>query len=74
MTPKYCRQCSIRVFGEDLEYFKKKGRYSEKDQFYYTCEGCGYTKMDHLGNCLICKDCSEKGKIVIHTEKSHEFR
>ena len=60
----FCRQCSLQLFGEDFkdlaglvteEQFKEKHLVS-----LVICEGCGYTEVNHLGECMI-DDCLEKG-------------
>lgn len=59
---EFCRQCSIRVFGEDMRDFVGITRASHTKRGTYAlviCEGCGPTSVDHEGVC-VSPECDEK--------------
>lgn len=59
---KYCRQCSLKLFGVDNRDFVDvitEEMVTEEDVPIVTCEGCGQIKVDPQGNC-ITKDCLEQ--------------
>lgn len=59
----FCRQCSVRVFGEDSKDFD--GLCQPEDLQLVLCEGCGYIWADHTGKCLgNCLEPTHGGKIV----------
>lgn len=47
----FCRQCSLRIFGEDHQDFVnpalKPGMIAR-----IMCEGCGTAVVDHVGSCM----------------------
>lgn len=54
----YCKQCSIKYFGEDFE--EHKGHCEEGRMFPVLCEGCGPIYVNHLGECVSPCHCEEK--------------
>lgn len=51
----FCRQCAIETFGVDagdLRGLNKPEVLSGTTGFPTICEGCGYTYVDHMGQCL----------------------
>ncbi len=51
----FCRQCAIEDFGEDvgdLRGLNKEDTLAEDCGFSVICEGCGYTVVDHAGQCI----------------------
>jgi hypothetical protein len=51
----FCRQCSIDTFGEDFEDLKGFTTESDSKNGFFVdvlCEGCGATRVDHLGECI----------------------
>lgn len=65
MMADFCRQCSIELFTEDYEDLA--GLTTEEDTIknifaYVVCEGCGYTYVDHKGNCVNPYCISSHGK------------
>lgn len=60
----FCRQCAIELFGVDagdLRGINKGETVPGTRGFLTICEGCGYTVVDHMGQC-IADDCLEAGK------------
>ena len=58
----FCRQCSIREFGEDtgdLRGLTTREAWAEGKAAVVLCEGCGPCQVDPEGNC-ISDDCHEK--------------
>lgn len=56
----FCKQCSEKNFGED--YKDMAGLCTEEDtkkglSVPVLCEGCGYTYVNHLGECV--GECNE---------------
>jgi len=52
---KFCRQCSIRLFGEDSRDFaglSTKEDTGKGDFPVVLCEGCGLIQVDHIGKCV----------------------
>lgn len=59
----FCKQCSIKLFGEDHKDLAgfSKSHHTVKNMFCAAlCEGCGPIQVDHEGAC-VSKDCSERG-------------
>ena len=59
----FCRQCSIRIFGEDYHDLAKittPEDWTQGKSAVVLCEGCGPIQVDPEGNC-ISKDCLEHG-------------
>ena len=59
----FCKQCSIREFGEDYEDHKGLSTLeNDKEGLYPTviCEGCGVIQVNSEGQC-ISPDCLENG-------------
>lgn len=62
---EFCKQCSIKNFGEDLKDLSglslpedtKKGLFP-----IVLCEGCGATQVDHEGNCVSIDCFAKHGK------------
>lgn len=62
----FCRQCAIELFefdSGDLRGLHKTLDLSVGHGFGVICEGCGYTNVDHMGQCVsdFCL-CSENPK------------
>lgn len=60
----FCRQCAIDTFGFDSGDLRglSKGEVLNVSQGFATiCEGCGYTSVDHMGQC-VANNCLEAGK------------
>ena len=48
----FCKQCSIRIFGEDfhdLAGLITEEQYKEGITAQVLCEGCGFVSVNHLG-------------------------
>jgi len=58
----FCKQCSLRIFGEDyreLAGITKVEDWAEEKACVVLCEGCGPIQVDPEGNC-VSKDCLER--------------
>lgn len=56
----FCRQCSIDLWGkdtQDLMGINKETELEEGAGFVVICEGCGFIRVDHAGQCLGDSDC-----------------
>lgn len=48
----FCKQCSIKLFREDMKDLANLGPL-EKDYYHVVlCEGCGPTLVDETGSCI----------------------
>jgi hypothetical protein len=59
---EYCKQCSIRIFGEDTGEMAGLSTSEDTNNGMYAqalCEGCGPTLVDHEGTCRYI-DCLHK--------------
>jgi hypothetical protein len=60
----FCRQCALELWGEDQEDLAHfgKGKPPLEPGYGYPCicEGCGYIRVNDLGECLE-DDCLRKG-------------
>lgn len=51
----YCKQCSIKWFGEDFHDLAGMSTAEDTRKGMYAvviCEGCGYVLVDHEGTCV----------------------
>lgn len=57
----FCKQCSIRLFGEDFGDFSGLSIKDDTDNKLFPvvlCEGCGPIQVDHTGSC-VSENCLE---------------
>lgn len=51
----FCKQCSMELFGEDnrdLAGLNNDIELKKDEGFVVICEGCGYTLVNHEGECI----------------------
>ena len=60
----FCRQCSIRIFGEDFKELAELFPKEDADKGFISgvviCEGCGPIQVNYAGEC-VSSDCMRNG-------------
>jgi len=59
----FCKQCSIKIFGEDFKELAGITKKEDADKNMYVpviCEGCGFIQVDPEGRC-VTENCLEYG-------------
>lgn len=70
---QFCKQCSVKLFGEDSEDFKRLSTKEDTARGEFpvvVCESCGLIQVDHAGRC-ITEDCLG---VHAHEEKKINFK